>query len=82
MFGHVLNQGQEATLGIVPSIGTQLLVVWFQALYHTRNTKLIVAFGTIKSSKNNNNNIFIFYILLKCGMTLNVKKSQSLLIWL
>ncbi len=48
MLGHVLRQSQEASLGIVPGICVQLLIIWIQRLDDARDTKFEVPFGTIQ----------------------------------
>lgn len=50
VFGHVLNQGQEAALGVVPRVRPQFLVVRLQGFNHAGNSKLIVTLGAIQSS--------------------------------
>lgn len=56
MFGHVLNQRQETPLGVKPGIGSQLFVVWVQALDHTGNAKLVVTLCTIQGPMEENTN--------------------------
>lgn len=53
MFGHVLDQGQEAALGVVPRVRPQFLVVGLQGFNHAGNSELIVTLGAIQSSKKN-----------------------------
>lgn len=48
VLGHVLNEGEEAALGIEPGVRAQLLVVGLQALYHTRNAKLVVPLRAVQ----------------------------------
>lgn len=50
VFGHVLNQGQEAALGVVPRVRPQFLVVRLQGFNHAGNSKLIVTLGAVQSS--------------------------------
>lgn len=50
VFGHVLNQGQEAALGVVPRVRPQFLVVGLQGFNHAGNSKLIVTLGAVQSS--------------------------------
>lgn len=50
VFGHVLNQGQEAALGVVPRVRPQFLVVGLQGFNYARNSKLIVTLGAVQSS--------------------------------
>lgn len=50
VLGHVLNQGQEAALGVVPRVRPQFLVVGLQGFNHAGNSKLIVTLGAIQSS--------------------------------
>ena len=45
-----LKVAQPAPVYIVSS-GPYLLVVWLQALNHTRNAKVVVPFGTVQGSK-------------------------------
>ena len=51
VFGHVLNQRQEASLGIVPRVRSQFLVVRLQRFDHAGNTELVVTLGAVQSSK-------------------------------
>jgi len=48
VLGHVLYEGEEAALGVVPRVRTQLLVVRLQALDHAGDAKLIVTLGTVQ----------------------------------
>ena len=48
MLGHVLYKGEEAALGVVPRIRTQLLVVRLQALDHAGDAELVVSLGTVQ----------------------------------
>lgn len=50
VFGHVLDQRQEAALGVVPRVRPQFLVVGLQGFNHAGNSELIVTLGAIQSS--------------------------------
>jgi len=50
MFCHVLNQRQEASLGVVPSVSAEFLLIRLQTLYHPRYSELVVALGTVQGA--------------------------------
>mmetsp|Transcript_6533 Transcript_6533/g.9863 ORF Transcript_6533/g.9863 Transcript_6533/m.9863 type:complete len:305 (+) Transcript_6533:239-1153(+) len=52
VLGHVLGQGQEAPLRVVPSIRAQLLVVGLQALDDPADAKLEVALGAVQGANH------------------------------
>ena len=50
IFCHVFEERQETTFRVEPCVRAELLLIRLQTLHDTRNAKLIVIFGTIKSS--------------------------------
>lgn len=52
VLGESFQEGEEASLGIKPSVCSKFLVVRLKRLDDSSNTKSVVSFGTIKSSNN------------------------------
>ena len=54
---HVLNERQEAALGVVPRVRSQLLLVRLEALDDSRNSELVVAFCAVQCSARNGESV-------------------------
>lgn len=65
MFGHVLDQRQEAALGVVPRVRPEFLVVGLQGFNHAGNSELIVTLGAIQSSTKTGLNFLKKSVLFK-----------------
>lgn len=48
MLCQLLQERQEASLRIEPSVGAEFLVVRLQALHHSRYAELVVTFGAVQ----------------------------------
>ena len=48
VLGEVLDEGEEAPLGVEPRVRAQLLVVRLEGLDHPRDAELVVSLGAIE----------------------------------
>jgi hypothetical protein len=52
VFGHVLNEREEAPLGVEPRVGLDLLGVWLEAFDNPAYAELEVLFGAVERANN------------------------------